>query len=189
MVLASTEYVRMMPRFQGEYFGLLLFSATGMMLLAAATELITIYVALELTTLPLAALAAFLMNGRSSEAGVKFSDYRGHQFGAAALRHGAGVRLHRQHSTHGNRCRRRTRGRGRRLRQLRAAGGHRAAGSRVRLQDFRRSLPDVGARRLRGSADARGRLPVGGQQGRRFRRSVPGAVHRLLPTFRWTGRC
>ena len=72
VVLASTEYVRLMPRFRGEYFGLLLFSATGMMLLAAATELITIYVSLELTTLPLAALAAFLMSGRSSEAGVKF---------------------------------------------------------------------------------------------------------------------
>ena len=72
VVLASTDYVRLLPRFQGEYFGLLLFSATGMMLLAAATELITIYVALELTTLPLAALGAFLMNGRSSEAGIKF---------------------------------------------------------------------------------------------------------------------
>ena len=72
VVLASTEYVKLMPRFRGEYFALLLFSATGMMLLAAATELITIYVALELTTLPLAALAAFLMSGRSSEAGMKF---------------------------------------------------------------------------------------------------------------------
>ena len=72
VVLASTVYVRQMPRFQGEYFGLILFSATGMMLLAAATELITIYIALELTTLPLAALAAFLMNARSSEAGMKF---------------------------------------------------------------------------------------------------------------------
>ena len=72
VVLGSTEYVRLMPRFRGEYFGLLLFSATGMMMLAAATELITIYVALELTSLPIAALAAFLMNGRSSEAGMKF---------------------------------------------------------------------------------------------------------------------
>ena len=72
VVLASTEYVRLMPRFRGEYFGLLLFSATGMMLLAAATELITIYVALELTSLPIAALAAFLMSRRSSEAGMKF---------------------------------------------------------------------------------------------------------------------
>ena len=72
VVLASTDYVKNMERFQGEYFGLLLFSATGMMLLAAATELITIYVSLELTTLPLAALAAFLMNRSSSEAGMKF---------------------------------------------------------------------------------------------------------------------
>ena len=72
VVLASTDYVRNMERFQGEYFGLVLFSATGMMLLAAATELITIYVSLELTTLPLAALAAFLMNRSSSEAGMKF---------------------------------------------------------------------------------------------------------------------
>jgi NADH-quinone oxidoreductase subunit N len=72
VVLASTEYVRRMERYQGEYYALLLFSATGMMLLAAATELITIYIALELTTLPLAALAAFLMSPKSSEAGMKF---------------------------------------------------------------------------------------------------------------------
>jgi NADH-quinone oxidoreductase subunit N len=61
-----------MERFQGEYYGLILFSATGMMLLASATELITIYISLELTTLPLAALAAFLMTSKSSEAGMKF---------------------------------------------------------------------------------------------------------------------
>ena len=72
VVLASTDYVQSVERFQGEYFGLILFAATGMMLLAAATELITIYVSLELTTLPLAALTAFLLNKNSSEAGMKF---------------------------------------------------------------------------------------------------------------------
>ncbi len=72
VVLVSNDYVRRVERLQGEYFGLMLLSATGMMLLAAANELITIYIALELTTLPLAALAAFLPNGRSSEAGMKF---------------------------------------------------------------------------------------------------------------------
>ena len=61
IVLASVDYVSKVQRFQGEYYGLILFSATGMMLLAAAGELITIYISLELTTLPLAALAAFLM--------------------------------------------------------------------------------------------------------------------------------
>ena len=72
IVMASVDYVGRMERYQGEYYGLILFSATGMMMLAAAGELITIYVSLELTSLPLAALAAFLMNARSSEAGMKF---------------------------------------------------------------------------------------------------------------------
>ena len=72
VILASTDYVRQMDRYRGEYFGLILFSATGMMLLAAATELITIYISLELTTMPLVALAAFMMTPRSSEAGMKF---------------------------------------------------------------------------------------------------------------------
>ncbi|MEE3165911.1 MAG: proton-conducting transporter membrane subunit, partial [Chloroflexota bacterium] len=72
VVMSSTDYVRNMERFQGEYFGLILFAATGMMLLAAATELITIYVSLELTTLPMAALTAFLLTKNSSEAGMKF---------------------------------------------------------------------------------------------------------------------
>ena len=72
VALASADYMKNMARFQGEYFALILFAATGMMLLAAATELITIYVSLELTTLPMAALTVFLMNSRSSEAGIKF---------------------------------------------------------------------------------------------------------------------
>jgi NADH-quinone oxidoreductase subunit N len=71
-VLASTDYVGRMERNQGEYFGLILLSATGMMLLVGATELITIFISLELTTLPLAALAAFLFSARSCEAGMKF---------------------------------------------------------------------------------------------------------------------
>ena len=72
IILASVDYVSRLARYQGEYYALILFSATGMMLLAATGELISIYISLELTTLPLAALAAFLMNARSSEAGMKF---------------------------------------------------------------------------------------------------------------------
>ena len=72
VIMASTDYLKQMQRYQGEYYGLILFSATGMMLLAAATELITIYIAVELTTLPLVALSAFLATSRSSEAGMKF---------------------------------------------------------------------------------------------------------------------
>ena len=70
--LASISYVLELPRLRGEFYGLMLLSASGMMLLASATELITIYVALELTTLPLVAIAAFLPDAKSSEAGMKF---------------------------------------------------------------------------------------------------------------------
>ena len=72
VVMASVDYVDKLRRFQGEYYALILFSATGMMLLASTTELISIYISLELTALPLAALAAFLRDARSSEAGLKF---------------------------------------------------------------------------------------------------------------------
>ena len=72
VVLSSGDYVKRMERFRGEYYGLVLLSATGMMLLAAATELVTIYISLELATMPLAALAAFMMTRQSSEAGMKF---------------------------------------------------------------------------------------------------------------------
>ena len=72
VVLVSCDYVRRFQRFQGEYYALVLLSTSGMMLLASTVELITIYVALELTALPIAALAAFARDSRSSESGVKF---------------------------------------------------------------------------------------------------------------------
>ena len=72
LLTASLDYAKRLPRLQGEFIGLILLSATGMMLLAAAAELITIYVSLELTALPLIALSTFLMTPRSGEAGLKF---------------------------------------------------------------------------------------------------------------------
>ena len=72
VMLASTEFVKKFSRFQIEYYALLLLSTSGMMLLASTVELITIYIALELTALPLAALAAFYRDGRSAESGMKF---------------------------------------------------------------------------------------------------------------------
>ena len=72
VVLFSSDYAEKLERLQGEYYALLMFAATGMMLLAATTELLSIYIALELATLPLVALAAFLGHSRSGEAGLKF---------------------------------------------------------------------------------------------------------------------
>jgi NADH-quinone oxidoreductase subunit N len=72
VVLMSTGYIRRFDSLRAEYFALILFSLTGMMLLASTLELVTIYIALELTALPLAALIALAGSSRSSEAGIKF---------------------------------------------------------------------------------------------------------------------
>jgi len=57
---------------RGEYFSLMLISSIGMTLVASSTEMITLYVALELATLPLVALVAFLGGVRSTEASLKY---------------------------------------------------------------------------------------------------------------------
>jgi NADH-quinone oxidoreductase subunit N len=72
VLLASSGTVDSFSQRRGEYHVLLLLSTIGMMLMAGATELITLYVAVELATLPLVALAAFGGTARSSEAGLKF---------------------------------------------------------------------------------------------------------------------
>jgi NADH-quinone oxidoreductase subunit N len=57
----------------GEYFALLLLATVGMMLLVSSDNLLLIFVALELTSLPLYALTAFNKQSvQSSEAGLKY---------------------------------------------------------------------------------------------------------------------
>jgi NADH-quinone oxidoreductase subunit N len=72
VILASTDYVSKLSRFKGEYYALVLLSALGMMLMAATAELISIYIALELTSISLYALAGFLKDPKSTEASLKY---------------------------------------------------------------------------------------------------------------------
>jgi NADH-quinone oxidoreductase subunit N len=72
VILASVDYVSKFARFQGEYYALVLLSALGMMLMAATAELISIYVALELTSISLYVLAGFLKDPKSTEASLKY---------------------------------------------------------------------------------------------------------------------
>jgi NADH-quinone oxidoreductase subunit N len=72
VILASQDYVSKFERFQGEFYALVLISAVGMMLLVAATDLIAIYVALELSGISLYVLATFLRDKKSTEAGLKY---------------------------------------------------------------------------------------------------------------------
>ena len=66
-------YVKRMGLERGEYYTLLLFSVTGMMLMAQAADLIVVFLALELLSNPLYVLAAFARpKVESEEAGLKY---------------------------------------------------------------------------------------------------------------------
>src|SRR5688572_10059158 len=72
-VALAYGYVKRMGIERGEYYTLLLFSVTGMMLMAQATDLIVVFLALELLSIPLYVLAAFARpNIESEEAGIKY---------------------------------------------------------------------------------------------------------------------
>lgn len=66
-------YIRRMNIERGEYYSLLLFSVTGMMLMAQATDLIVVFLALELLSIPLYVMAALAYpKTDSEEAGIKY---------------------------------------------------------------------------------------------------------------------
>ncbi len=65
-------YTRRMGIERGEYYTLLLFSVSGMMLMAQAFDLIIVFLALELLSIPLYVLAAISRKLDSEEAGVKY---------------------------------------------------------------------------------------------------------------------
>ena len=72
VILASGDYVAKFTRFQGEYYALILLSTLGMMLMAATTDLISLFVALELTSISLYVLVGFLKDRKSTEASLKY---------------------------------------------------------------------------------------------------------------------
>ena len=73
MILSSYSYVGKYVKADGEFYTLLLFSVTGMMFMASTSELLTIYISLELTSIPLYVMAGLLRTGeRSAEAAVKY---------------------------------------------------------------------------------------------------------------------
>src|SRR5215211_2445715 len=72
-VALAYGYVKRMGLERGEYYMLLLFSVTGMMLMAQAIDLIVVFLALELLSIPLYVLAAFARpQVESEEAGLKY---------------------------------------------------------------------------------------------------------------------
>jgi len=72
-ISVSIDFSSKIQRHKGEFFALILVSTVGMMLLSSARELIFLYVSLELVTIPLYVLAAYLKpDPKSAEAGLKY---------------------------------------------------------------------------------------------------------------------
>ena len=74
VILVSYQYVEKYLRATpGEYYSIILMSLAGMMLMGSTGELITIYISLELTSIPLYILAGLSRSdARSAEAAVKY---------------------------------------------------------------------------------------------------------------------
>jgi NADH-quinone oxidoreductase subunit N len=72
-VLISIKYIAVEKVNRGEYYSLILFSTIGMMIMASAGDLISLYLGLELMALSTYVLAGFLrQDAKSNEAALKY---------------------------------------------------------------------------------------------------------------------
>lgn len=73
VILTSMDYVRRFRFFKGEYYFLVLMSALGMMFMASANDLLSVFITLEFSTFGFYILVAYLRDDlASNEAGLKF---------------------------------------------------------------------------------------------------------------------
>ncbi|MBM2826485.1 MAG: NADH-quinone oxidoreductase subunit [Dehalococcoidia bacterium] len=73
IVLISVDFVKLHLRYPGEYYGLILLATLAMIIMAAAGEIITAYISLELLNFCLYVLTSYAKDDpRSNEAGVKY---------------------------------------------------------------------------------------------------------------------
>jgi len=71
-ILFSLDYAARFEH-QGEFYGLLVFAALGMMVMASANDLLTLYIGLELMSVSFFILVAFALgDGKAAEAGIKY---------------------------------------------------------------------------------------------------------------------
>jgi NADH-quinone oxidoreductase subunit N len=73
IVLMSADYIREGDYYEAEYYQLLLSSLLGMVMMASSRDLISIFIALELLSIPAYMLAGWRKgDARSNEAGIKY---------------------------------------------------------------------------------------------------------------------
>ncbi|MDP3937357.1 MAG: proton-conducting transporter membrane subunit, partial [Deltaproteobacteria bacterium] len=72
-ILASVNYLEEMQAHHGEYYVLVLCALAGMMTMAGATDLVTVFLGLEVMSIPIYVLAGFTRRRpRSNEAALKY---------------------------------------------------------------------------------------------------------------------
>ena len=147
-----------------------------MVVLVAAQNLVTLFLGLELLSIPLYVLCATeLRRERSLESGLKYLIVG--SVGSATLLYGLALIYGATGSTDFARDRRGARRAAALASDPLLLTGIGAARRRPRLQGVGRAVPPVDARRLRGRADAGHGVHGGGDEGRRARR-VPALLRR-----------
>ena len=87
IVLMSSNYIAEGDYWESEYYGMLLSSVLGMMVMASARDLVTVFVALELLSIPAYLMATWRKRDlRSNEAGLKY--YLNGVFASALMLYG-----------------------------------------------------------------------------------------------------
>ena len=170
VAVASYKYLDVAGEHHGEYYGLILFAQCGMYFLATGTDLVTLFIGLELMALTFYVMVGFLRaDKRSNEAAIKYLLLGA--FSSGFLAYGFSLLYGIAGST--------------KLDDVLGALANQDPWNPVvflaiattlvglLLQDLRRALPHVGAGRLRRRAHHHHRLPFGGFEGRQLR--VPAA--------------
>ena len=159
VVLLSTNYIAEGDYAEGEYYFLLLSSLLGMVVMASSRDLVSIFVALELLSIPAYMLAGWRKRDlHGNEAGVKY--YLMGVFASAVMLYGMSLLYGFSGSTLLADI-------GSSLADGDGFGGttpvhharHRLRRRRLRLQGVRGAVPHVGPRHLRGRAHPDHRVP------------------------------
>ena len=72
VILSSTDYENKFGNLKSEYYALILISTLGMMLMASAADMISLFISLELASIPLYVLVSLLKDKKSTESALKY---------------------------------------------------------------------------------------------------------------------
>ena len=189
-MLLSVDYIDEGDYYQGEFYFLLLTSVLGMIVMASARDLITIFVALETISIPTFMLAGVAQARPRSRTRRAMKYYLIGVLSSAVMLYGMSLIFGVTGSTLLTDISRRTSATHGTTPLL--DGRDLPLARRLRVQGQRGAVPLLGARHLRGRAHAGHRVPLGRVEGRRLRRAAQHHLLRLLrPTAarRRGGRC